>query len=189
MSLFRRRLAITCQLFFDYKELDYIESAGNTYIDTGVPVDPNLKFYIKFADWQYRHASGLFGSTSWFNSLTYYYGTMVYCLRNKAYRYRCGENAILSGELTCTEQGCTGDFEMEQINDSNGGGGNITLFRGGQQIVSKAKVFAFKIWDKDGVLVRDFIPVQRKSDDEIGMYDLVNNQFYKSVNDQKFKGK
>ena len=172
MSLFRRRLIMQAPIF-QYTPLRYVESTGEAYIDTGVPVDPNLKFYIKFASWQYRHASGLFGSTSWF----------------KAYRYRCGENAILSGELTCTEQGCTGDFEMEQINDSNGGGGNITLFRGGQQIVSRAKVFAFKIWDKDGVLVRDFIPVQRKSDDEIGMYDLVNNQFYKSVNDQKFTGK
>ena len=188
MSLFRRRLMMQAPIF-QYSPLRYVESTGEAYIDTGVPVDPNLKFYIKFADWLYRHASGLFGSTSWFNSLAYYYGTMVYCLSSKAYRYRCGENAILSGELTCTGQGCAGDFEMEQINDSNGGGGNITLFRGGQQIVSKAKILAFKIWDKNRVLVRNFIPVQRKSDNEIGMYDLVNNQFYKSVNDQKFTGK
>ena len=172
----------------EYKRIRYIESKGDAYIDTGIGVDPSLKFYIKFADWQYRHASGLFGSTSWFNSLTYYYGTMVYCLRAKAYRYRCGENAILSGELTCTEQGCTGDFNMEQISDSNGGGGNITLLRGGQQIVSKAKIISFKIWDKSGILARDFIPVMRKSDNEVGMYDLIEKKFYQSVNSSKFTG-
>ena len=41
-----------------------------------------------------------------------------------------------------------------------------------------AKVFYVKVWDKDGNLVRDFIPCYRKTDNAIGMYDLVNNVFY-----------
>lgn len=42
---------------------------------------------------------------------------------------------------------------------------------------SSAKLYWCKIWDND-VLVRDFVPCYRKSDNEIWLYDLVNNQFY-----------
>lgn len=40
-----------------------------------------------------------------------------------------------------------------------------------------AKLYYCKVW-KDNVMIRDFIPCYRKSDDVIWMYDLVNNQFY-----------
>lgn len=42
---------------------------------------------------------------------------------------------------------------------------------------SSAKLYWCKIWDNN-VLVRDFVPCYRKSDNEIWLYDLVNNQFY-----------
>lgn len=42
---------------------------------------------------------------------------------------------------------------------------------------SSAKLYWCKIWDND-VLVRDFIPCYRKSDNVIWLYDLVNDQFY-----------
>lgn len=39
------------------------------------------------------------------------------------------------------------------------------------------KIYYCKIWD-NSVLIRDFVPCYRKSDNEIWMYDLVNDQFY-----------
>ena len=41
----------------------------------------------------------------------------------------------------------------------------------------KFTVYSFKIWTNDA-LVRDFIPCYRKADSVIGLYDLVNSQFY-----------
>ena len=187
MSLFRRRLADLYQVFFEYKTLDYIESAGNTYIDTGVPVDARMKFHVRFSNWEYQNDAGIFGSSFWNNSLIYHDGTLRYCLPNKAYSYSCGENVTLSGELTCTENGCFGDFEMEEVKDANAGGLNITLFRGGRNM-SKARVHSFKIWDSSGTMVRNFIPVMRKSDGEVGMYDLTNRKFYVSIDGVKFNG-
>ena len=35
-----------------------------------------------------------------------------------------------------------------------------------------------KIWNENNTLVRNFIPCYRKSDNEVGMYDLVNGVFY-----------
>ena len=39
------------------------------------------------------------------------------------------------------------------------------------------RVYGCKIWDNN-ILVRDFVPAKRNSDNEIGMYDTVNNMFY-----------
>ena len=50
--------------------------------------------------------------------------------------------------------------------------------RGGDnRVIKNTRIYRCKIW-QNGVLLRDLIPVQRKSDDEIGMLDLVNNVFY-----------
>ena len=42
---------------------------------------------------------------------------------------------------------------------------------------ASAKLYACKIWDND-VLVRDFIPCYRKSDNVIWVFDKVENKFY-----------
>lgn len=31
---------------------------------------------------------------------------------------------------------------------------------------------------KDGVVIGDYVPVQRISDNEVGLYDIINNVFY-----------
>ena len=172
----------------EYKKLNFIENTSDAHINTGIEASHKLKFYIKFADYRYQNECGLFGSSSWNNSLTYYYGTLRYCLHDRAYSFYCGDGVILTGEITCSEDGCKGDFEFKQIHDANGGGGNIFLFKGGRNLVSKAKIISFKIWDKSGILARDFVPVMRKSDNEVGMYDLIEKKFYQSVNSSKFTG-
>ena len=47
------------------------------------------------------------------------------------------------------------------------------------------KLYSCKIWNKIDdtlTLVRDFIPVIRKSDRKPGLYDRVNNKFYSNAN-------
>lgn len=43
---------------------------------------------------------------------------------------------------------------------------------------SAIKLYYFKIRDENGNLLKEFVPCYRKSDNVIGLYDLVNNQFY-----------
>ena len=43
--------------------------------------------------------------------------------------------------------------------------------------LTSAKIYSLKIYDKN-TLQRDFIPCYRKSDGEIGLYDLVSQEFY-----------
>lgn len=42
------------------------------------------------------------------------------------------------------------------------------------------KLYYLKLWDTNGKLVRDFKPVRRKSDGIYGLFDAVNNKFYRS---------
>lgn len=44
----------------------------------------------------------------------------------------------------------------------------------------------FKYWDKDGNLLLDLIPVQRKSDGVLGMFNKVNGQFLTNIADGTF---
>ena len=60
-------------------------------------------------------------------------------------------------------------------------GGSAWMFvdRAGRYTTFKSslKIFYCRIWD-DGVLVRNFIPVKRNSDNVIGLLDTANNVFY-----------
>ena len=46
-------------------------------------------------------------------------------------------------------------------------------------------VYSLKIYDGD-TAVREFIPCYRKSDNIIGMYDLVNGKFYTNSGTEEF---
>jgi hypothetical protein len=52
---------------------------------------------------------------------------------------------------------------------------------------SKCRIFRAKIWD-DGVLLRDFVPALENATEEVGMYDIVNNVFYRNVGTGVFVG-
>ena len=45
--------------------------------------------------------------------------------------------------------------------------------------------YGLKMWTDD-VLVRDFIPVERISDGELGLYDLENDVFYPNIGTDTF---
>jgi hypothetical protein len=48
---------------------------------------------------------------------------------------------------------------------------------GNANMYSKRKLYNLKLYQND-IIIRDFIPCYRKSDNVIGLYDLVNQMFY-----------
>lgn len=52
---------------------------------------------------------------------------------------------------------------------------------------SQCRIYRFKIWD-NGSLVRDFVPAMKNSNEEIGMYDIVNDVFYTNAGTGVFTG-
>ena len=52
---------------------------------------------------------------------------------------------------------------------------------------SKCQIYRAKIYNGDD-LIRDFVPAKRNADNEIGMYDMVNDVFYTNLTDTPLIG-
>ena len=190
MSNFRRRLMMSIKKkenFDDFQEVDYIESTGTQYIDT--EIKPTNLTKVEIAFMQYSQTGYLYGSRTSSSSndahafiLQYnvfpqfdgqqssvssnYNKTEIkYILKNSQ------DGAYINDDLikSYTESSFSSDYSMFlfALNQSNSV----------ESRTLKGRIYYCKIFE-DGILVRRFVPCYRKSNGEIGMYDLVNNVFY-----------
>ena len=172
----------------EYQQVEYIESTGTQYIDTGVIPNKttNMKLDINILSTSSSITPIIGARTESFPSLTYFItaNNEFYMSYNSAdtdkTTINLNERIILSNtsnELyvnnTKVATGITGDFDITTtiillgLNTSNGVDGRHL----------SAKVYGLKIYSED-VLIRDYIPCYRKSDNVVGLYDLVENKFY-----------
>lgn len=168
-----------------YQQVEYIESSGGQYIDTGVKGNNNTRADISFRTKTVGNSQAVFG---------YYVGgynktLFLYSSGDKHFQVGYGafknlsdrwvdntkyEISLSNGKIIIngTETTITkaSDFTTDEnlllfkISGSTGGGMPIQLYN-------------FKIYNGD-TLVRNFIPCYKISNNEIGLYDIVNNVFY-----------
>ena len=185
----------------EYQKVEYIESTGKQYIDTGITPDTTLEFDTIFnTSNNFSQETGRYGCI--FGSrissaiadvqlTTYseigYHGT-IRCGNNY------GDNAWLSNNVKINAKLKNNMYYVDNreirsttIEVSNDY--NIYIFALNQSGIAiqngKLKLYTFKLWKND-VLVRDFIPCYRKSDNVIGMYDLVTNTFFTNAGTGEF---
>lgn len=170
----------------EYQQVEYIESTGEQWIDTKWN-DKNLtKIELDF----------IYTGLKYNGSTTYYMGANagnLITINENGYMNIAGAN-LTTVKATEGERynvslwrdengkrfGIINGVSMSGTNASQNGVIPFNLFKlGGSETASQilGKMYSCKIYDND-VLVRDFIPCYRKSDNVIGMYDLVNNVFY-----------
>ena len=166
-----------------YTQVDYIESSGTQYIDTTVKLQPDLFFDITL---QHDNLGGMYGRytnnnrvisqvyTDISNKLSFQYGnsstSMNYILQNNLYdkyNIKVKDYKMYLNEVQVAENS---NAILENSED------DFYLFRQ-SAIYGKGKIFYAKLYIGN-TLVRDFIPCYRNSDNEIGLYDLVTNEFY-----------
>ena len=177
-----------------YTQVDYIESSGTQYIDTGEKATENTTFDITFYESENTKAK-IFGSRISANNgamalycnsgddFTINYGTQVvtYADDNRFInnvvnlkteiadnKYKFYLNNNLLNEFTKY----TGNFLNENMYLSSYNNNGTAATTSGTIRTYKCKIY------KNSVLVRNFIPCYRNSDNEVGMYDLVNDVFY-----------
>lgn len=185
------------QLPTEYQEVEYIQSSGTQYIDTGVVATSGFEIDIKInidtvkdvmAPILYAHEP----------SEPYKRNFIAYTSSKKM--------EIDAGDkITQTSVTLTGDDVIKASNVENNfyltvNGTNYTptvttaasnltysertlhLLHGNGYDVgyTSGKVYYCKI-TVDGALVRSFVPCYRKSDNVAGLYDLVNNVFYNNA--------
>ena len=172
-----------------YTELEYIQSSGTQYIDTGLKPNQDTRVVTKFdmiqTDTAWRKLWGS-GSGSYnldfalWNSgttkLQSYYGTKTnnaVPITSMSLNVDANKNIWkYSGEtITFDKNNFTCAYSMYIF--------NVNKDDNSQYFPGMMKLYLFKIYDND-VLVRDFIPCKNPSG-VIGLYDLVNNQFYQNA--------
>ncbi len=185
-----------------YQQVEYIESTNAQYIDTGVVASINTKIvsrvqmnYTQSTANKGRSGMILGGSKGWVCFGDYGQGNLV------AYFSTTG---LVGAEIPFDTEWHTYNLEngLQKIDDvtaTNTVTGtidglslyllNVHIGWTGQTIVSSQRLAYAQIWD-NGTLVRDYIPCYRKTDNVIGLYDLVNRVFYTNQGTGTFlKGK
>lgn len=177
----------------EYQEVEYIQSSGTQYINSGVVIDS-------------ESAKTEIGVTPMFESgETYYIGRndgtnphrFILGQYQGKYYWEFGTNYVgySSNAITANKYS---DLELEYNNGSTAfvvdgvkstgsttqtisGTQPLYLFArnlsGSPTLYSSAKIHYCRIY-KNGILVRNFIPCYRKSDNVAGLYDTVNDAFY-----------
>lgn len=180
-----------------YTRLDYIESTGTQYIDTGFKPNQDTRVVM---DVQLTASptdvGNIFGSRTSATS------------NNFAFNYSTTSAAFLSDFADYTKSRLNFSFDaltrlsidsnktsitvngtqQEHVLTAFQGAYNLCLLAlnnaGTVQWYSKAKLYACQIYDND-TLVRDYVPVLR-SDGVAGLFDLVNQKFYASSGSGNF---
>lgn len=176
-------------------ELEYIESTGTQYIDTGIKASKTLKVE---ADIDVSPASGWvmilgdYTSGSYFSwwrqntTIHAYYGS-----NNKTLAELTGKRKYISNNTNNIWSIDTSQITVTpNSSDFSKNGNNLYLFsvnNGGNYNKASMKLYSCKIYD-NGTLVRDFIPARRISDSKCGLWDKVNKVFYPNAGTGAFTG-
>lgn len=176
----------------EYQEIEYLESNGTQYIDTGYFANINTRVVAKlfttevanknwfggsvigsgatadgfaFNSMSENSIEYLFGNSGW-NTETVYDATnsLIALDFSNQYIYINSDTAARPQVTTFTEQTLSLCLFAR-----NGGSANIS-----------GRIYAFEIYE-GSTLVRNFIPCYRKEDNVAGFYDMVNGVFYQNA--------
>lgn len=182
----------------EYQEVEYLQSTGTQYIDTGLTGNIDKEWVIEFSDFDRNGVSyaGPFGNyasgaivgiycgnqvrvyASFGNVEDLYYNTSSASATEWAESTRRKIAISRNGVYENDVQKIPAFSNLSYTSSDS----TIVLFarRGSNGIVGnniKAKIYNFMCIES-GATIAHFIPCYRKSDDEPGMYDIVRNQFY-----------
>lgn len=180
-----------------YTQVNYLESTGTQYINTGVLANNNTVTEI-VADWQNWIGTSpngveLFGVRSGDNtyyellldntnpSVYYQFGNStpsVSATLGSKKTYKAGKNVLYVDGIS------VGSANMNTFSNSYG----LTLFalnnKGNYEREAKAKIYSAKIWD-DTTLVRDLIPCLDNNNVPC-MYDTISKQTFYNAGTGEF---
>ena len=181
----------------EYTQLEYIESTGTQYIDTRFKPNNNTRFVLDANVETYNLDSAIFGARTayqnkafclWTVQTTTAYQNDYGSSANVVSRKSSGRHLLdknkntlyVDGELidTATNSAFSCDYSAYLFTINNGGSA-LTSYP------TKAKLFSCQIYD-NGVLIRDFVPARRNSDNVLGLYDIVNDVFYTNAGTGEF---
>jgi hypothetical protein len=170
----------------EYQEVEYIQTTGAQYIDTGiVPSDNTYQVSTKIVLTTTEQNIVVLGTNdSTHYQLTPFSGKWYVGKNGKetgygSYSATVGQEYVIdfndssNGVVVNNETLCTGQTFMSTASIKMARRGDGTASNG------KYKYFYFKLLNnKTGELLMDLVPCYRRSDSVAGMYDLVSKKFF-----------
>lgn len=173
-----------------YTQVEYIQSSGTQYIDTGFYANQNSSVSVKFSTTQQSNGGVVVAMQGWKNRG---FGVFV--------------NALLFGSSSKDSTGLFGDGQIHEVQLNSEAKcydngqliwtGTVSTFTTPTTLTicksnvvseaheySSAKVYSCQIYD-NGTLVRDFVPC-KNSGGTVGLYDMVNAKFYTNAGSGTF---
>lgn len=185
-----------------YERLEYIQTSGSQYIKTGIYSRDNItKLSAHYYQLTYNPGQILFGCYDGATTMYFNYkesGTIEHRSHWMYTDLRTGaewkENqdvkstlVINGNNLTLTNNGKT----VTGVSSRSKGNNSYEMLlcaysdRGSAGYAFYCRLYNFQI-EVDNVLVRNFIPVKRKSDNVLGLFDSVNKVFYTNAGSGTF---
>ena len=175
-----------------YTELQYIESTGTQWIDTGWKItQPNIAYDLRYqiTDSSNQRIAGC-QAPGYSNGAALMGNGWSFSNKNSTSVFSADTN-VHSAQFVCSNNECTYTRDAETMSATLGtfvqNDVNFALFGilMGERPSSYAqvKIYHFKIYD-NGVLVRDFVPAKRG--DVVGMYDTVSRTFFTNAGSGTF---
>lgn len=170
-----------------YTPIEYLESTGTQWIDTGIVANEKTEAEIQFKDYT---GWFFFASANSYSSKNFGLITSTGTQGQFYFYMNCDGRVPVTTNTANIKLLLTGFFINDTpIEITRGNIPSSTMFTtkypiylfganfsGALNGAGKGKIYFFKLW-QDGILIRDFIPVLDK-DGVPCMYDLVEHKFY-----------
>ena len=164
-----------------YTEVEYLESTGTQWIDTGLISSADNKIYFDI-DFEVNNISGNGADRNPIGSQNFAFNTyFLQVFLSKIYMFQGDINTEVTDLRNKVKFYKTNWYVNDELKNSSIGyptsNCNIYLFKWGNNL-SKNKLYKCNFFDEGENLLREFIPCYRKSDNKPGLYDLVSGVFY-----------
>ena len=190
----------------DFVRVEYIENTSKAYINTLYKLNHNSKIEAQFSVSEFSDVNSqyLFGART-SNTINKFYIMFPNNSQRMQWHYRAADVqsnidiqldekwTISNNQGTLTYSNGTDTYTLSNVSASFSTAYNCVIFcmngRGSIPTVNcfKGRIYYFKIY-QGNELVRDYIPVYKKSTKQYGLWDRVERRFYTSPNGTKFIG-
>lgn len=153
-----------------YTKLQYIQSTGTQYVDTGVVV--NKADSVRMVLDTHLTSNDSYGGCNGYMQFQSSVGGGVRSTIDVSYS-NTTETVTVNGEQKSSQSWASYNGENVKLGIFKMGDANNSWFSGAAQI---GKLYSCKIYD-NGTLIRDYVPCKDPSG-AVGLYDLTGEQFY-----------
>lgn len=165
----------------EYTQVEYIQGIGSQYIDTGFVVNKSDNYVLEIDGLFLSQAQAYQGC----NGYMQFFTSSKYGISADSSVAVGNRNTVRVEYANQTEKLFVDGVQIESKSWSayNGSNVKLALFRMGDinngwynGAAAQGMIYGYKVW-KNNILVSECVPCVRKSDNKVGVYDIIQKNF------------